>query len=109
MSLTSEALREGWRDNAKCSGEGLTSVYYPGRDVAVYARDATIAKSVCRGLDNKAPCPALKHCLLYAMLTNEEHGIWGGRSRRERNALARKAEASGVELETWIETKVKYG
>ena len=109
MSLSKEALKLDWRDDAKCSNQGLTSMYYPGRDSEVYARDAPRAKAICRGLDNKAPCVALKHCLLYAMLREEEHGIWGGRSRRERNALARKAMKAGIPLETWIETKVRYG
>jgi hypothetical protein len=33
---------------------------------------------------------------------DEQHGIWGGMSHRERNALKRKANKSGKTLEEWV-------
>jgi hypothetical protein len=36
---------------------------------------------------------------------DEQHGIWGGMSHRERNALKRKATKAGKTLKEWIELK----
>jgi hypothetical protein len=36
---------------------------------------------------------------------DEQHGIWGGMSHRERNALKRKAKREGLDLKQWTETK----
>jgi hypothetical protein len=45
-----------------------------------------------------------KQCLLYSEKMNEQHGIWGGMSHRERNALKRKASKVGQTLEEWLDT-----
>jgi hypothetical protein len=34
---------------------------------------------------------------------DEQYGIWGGLSHRERNALKRKAAKHGLTLEEWVE------
>jgi hypothetical protein len=34
---------------------------------------------------------------------DEQHGIWGGLSHRERNALKRKAAKVGLTLKEWVE------
>jgi WhiB family redox-sensing transcriptional regulator len=39
------------------------------------------AREVCRG------CLVRAECLNYALATNEQHGIWGGLSGRERRRL----------------------
>lgn len=46
------------------------------------------AKAVC------ADCPARAACLAFALESNEEHGIWGGMTRREREALMAKGNRS---------------
>jgi hypothetical protein len=46
-----------------------------------------------------------KECLLYAEEMEDTHGIWGGMSHRERNALKRKATRSGMTLKEWVLTK----
>jgi len=33
---------------------------------------------------------------------DEQHGIWGGMSHRERNSLKRKAAKQGMTLEEWV-------
>lgn len=106
MSLARRAQDDiDWRPLAKCRLQALTSIFYPTRDTSVYSRDAPIAKAMCLGKDSKAPCPVRKECLMYAMLNDEEHGIWGGKSRRERNAMVRKAKRFGVPMDVWIETR----
>lgn len=78
-----------WRYQARCKGED-TDIFYPPRDKEQYKIIATQAKSFCFGENKKNPCPARKECLWDAVRREEPHGIWGGLSHRERNALIRK-------------------
>ena len=93
---------ENWRADAKCKGMD-TEMWFPPRDKDLYTDIATQSKAVCLGKDGRPPCSVRLECLLYAHNKNEEYGIWGGLSRRERNALARKAERNGMTLEEWVE------
>lgn len=107
QELEKKALDIGsWVDQAKCKGLD-TKRWYPPRDKDIYKVDAEYAKGVCKGKDGKPPCPVRHKCLLYSFLNEEEHGIWGGLSHRERAALERKAAKKGVELAVWIETQIK--
>lgn len=92
---------ENWREDAKCRGMD-TELWYPPRDKDLYTDIAAKSKAVCLGKDGRPPCPVRNECLLYAHKRDEEYGIWGGLSRRERNALARKAERNGMTLEEWV-------
>lgn len=87
-----------WRYNAKCRGMN-TELWFPPRDKSLYKATADVAKSVCFGTDGAPACPVRVQCLLEADAAGEPHGIWGGLSHRERNALKRKADASGKTLE----------
>jgi len=78
-----------WRYEARCSGQD-TDIWYPPRDKAQYKVIATKAKSFCLGETGKNPCPVKNECLWDAVSRDEPHGIWGGLSHRERNALIRK-------------------
>ena len=78
-----------WRYDARCQGED-TDLFYPPRDKEHYKEIATKAKSFCLGDNKKNPCPVQKECLWDAVRSEEPHGIWGGLSHRERNALIRK-------------------
>jgi WhiB family redox-sensing transcriptional regulator len=78
-----------WRYEARCQGED-TDTFYPPRDKEQYKIIATQAKSFCFGDNRKNPCPVQKQCLWDAVSREEPHGIWGGLSHRERNALIRK-------------------
>ncbi|MEU6769568.1 WhiB family transcriptional regulator [Streptomyces sp. NPDC046853] len=42
------------------------------------------AKAVCSG------CPVRTECLVYALDSRVEHGVWGGLTERERRALLRR-------------------
>jgi len=81
-----------------------TDLWFPPRDKEQYKPIAEISKAVCYGKDGLPECPVRKECLLYAEAMEDTHGIWGGMSHRERNALKRKAEKAGYTLEEWIET-----
>ena len=95
---------EPWRYRAKCRGMN-TNHWYPPRDKSQYKDIADIAKAVCYGKDGLPECPVRKQCLLYAEDMEDTHGIWGGMSHRERNALKRKATRAGLTLKEWVLTK----
>jgi hypothetical protein len=82
-----------------------TDYWFPPRDKKLYKPIADKAKAVCFGKDGKAECPVRIQCLLYAEGNDEQHGIWGGLSHRERNALKRKAAKHGKTLEEWVTEK----
>lgn len=95
---------ESWREKARCSGED-TEIFYPIRDKDTYKTVASQAKAMCFGPSGKTPCPVRKECLWYALEDDEQHGIWGGLSHRERNALVRKWKkkySSSMTLEEYI-------
>ena len=79
------ALRDAgdWVDRAACAGTdhrlffGLTD------------RLVTEARAVCAG------CPVQAECLSYAMDNEEQFGVWGGLTVRERRALRRWERVAG--------------
>jgi WhiB family redox-sensing transcriptional regulator len=86
-----------WHNDAECSGidtrykgEEYTDIFYPPRDKDLYKDIANEGKSYCFGNGETLPCPVRLNCLWEAIRTDEQHGIWGGLSHRERNALVRK-------------------
>jgi WhiB family redox-sensing transcriptional regulator len=79
-----------WRYKARCKGVADTDIFYPPRDKDLYKVIADEAKTYCFGENGKNPCPARLNCLWDAVEREEPHGIWGGMSHRERNALVRK-------------------
>lgn len=114
-----------WRYEAKCatddaypevrvgdihykSGVTNTELFFPPRDKELYAPIANAAKAVCTGKDDKGDCPVRKHCLLYAIEIEEEHGIFGGMSHRERNALLRRWQkiAPDLTIEEYVWTRL---
>lgn len=67
-----------WRDKAACVGTNQ-AVFFP-EDVG----DVNHAKSICK------TCPVREDCLEFALTTNEDHGVWGGTSARERRRMRRR-------------------
>lgn len=92
-----------WRYDAKCMGED-TEGFFPPRDRTKYKAVADQAKAICNGTDGRPPCPVLRECLRYAIDSNEEHGILGGMSHRERNALKRRYTSASMTLDEWIDS-----
>lgn len=95
---------EPWRSLAKCQDHN-PELWFPPRDKDLYKPIADKAKAICYGKDGNKECPVRIDCLLYAEKSNEQHGIWGGMSHRERNALRRKAEKHGLTLEEWVKQR----
>jgi len=71
-----------WYTEAQCAGTSSEIFFPDGRGESVrYAKMVSIAKSIC------AVCPVIASCLQHALETNEPDGVWGGKTRRERQRL----------------------
>lgn len=81
-----------------------TEAFYPPRKRDQYFEYADLAKNFCFGKDRRHPCPVRKECLLWAIDSDEEHGIFGGLSHRERNALVRKAASKEIPIGDYVES-----
>lgn len=69
-----------WRANAACVGLPLEIFFGPSEG----DYDPRQAKAICRG------CPVRRECLDYAVSAEEVallHGVWGGKSHKERVEL----------------------
>ena len=67
-----------WMADGKCR-EYPAEVFFPRDGVGVIK-----AQHIC------AACPVPARCLEYALENHIDHGIWGGRSERERRRLLRE-------------------
>lgn len=82
---TNEPVELGpWVQDAACLGMD-TEEFYPDRDRIAIKR----AKAVCDG------CPVRQACLDYAVASNIEYGVWGGKSAAERRRLRRSQNTAG--------------
>ena len=71
-----------WMPRGACVGAANPDLWYPER-----GQSANPAKRIC------ARCPVREECLEWA-LKNEDYGVWGGLSARERKLLAARSQAS---------------
>lgn len=77
---TAELIQEGdtsWVEFGACKGEDIT-IFFPvrGDNSAVQQ-----AKVICN------TCTVKSECLAYALRTDQEAGVWGGASGRERREM----------------------
>jgi WhiB family redox-sensing transcriptional regulator len=63
--------------------EGLCSQTDPELFFPEKSKHGNQAKLICIG------CPVREKCLSYALKNDERHGVWGGKSERERSKLSR--------------------
>ena len=77
-----------WMATAPCKTSDA-DFYGPSGNTGGSHQWATKAKAVCNGCPHRIPC------LEYAIDNNEDHGIWGGLSVRERRSIARNRRAMG--------------
>ncbi len=83
MDITLDRAARSWRDDARCRGADAM-LFFPVGSTGDAIRATAAAKAVCRS------CTVQEPCLEYAIETNQETGIWGGKSEDERRVL-RKA------------------
>jgi WhiB family transcriptional regulator, redox-sensing transcriptional regulator len=76
-----------WMAQGNCVDE-RPSAFFPSDGVGV-----TVAQRICNS------CPVQEPCLEYALYNRIEHGVWGGRSERERRRILKRRrvpEATGT-------------
>jgi WhiB family transcriptional regulator, redox-sensing transcriptional regulator len=71
-----------WRDQAHCRFSNLNLFFPVGSDGAALEQ-IEAAKAICQR------CRVRDCCLLFALETNQEDGIWGGTTEAERRKLRR--------------------
>jgi WhiB family redox-sensing transcriptional regulator len=73
---------QGWRDQAACR-DVEADLFFPAGSSGAAVCHIKAAKAVCRR------CPAQEACVRFALDTNEEAGVWGGKDEDERRRLRR--------------------
>jgi WhiB family transcriptional regulator, redox-sensing transcriptional regulator len=66
-----------WMAEGKCRNFPA-EMFFPGDGTGVIK-----AQKIC------ATCPVADQCLTYALENHVDHGVWGGKSERERRRLQR--------------------
>ena len=89
MSILATSLALGtadysWRDRALCRDTN-PELFFPVGTTGTALVQMDRARQVCNECDVRA------ECLDYALATNQDSGIWGGLSERERRKLKKRA------------------
>jgi len=71
-------MNTDWMAEGKCR-EVPPAVFFPSDGLGVQS-----AQRIC------ADCPVSETCLEYALVNRIDHGVWGGRSERERRRILRR-------------------
>jgi len=79
-NLTLAAENDEWRHTANCR-DTSPDLFFPVGTTGPALEQIATAKSVC------GTCPSQQPCLEFALLTNQDTGIWGGTSEEERRKL----------------------
>jgi WhiB family redox-sensing transcriptional regulator len=74
--------QDDWRDVAACRDTN-PDLFFPVGTTGPAIEQIEQAKAVCR------ECPAQSACLEFALVTNQDSGVWGGTSEEERRKLRR--------------------
>ena len=82
-SLSLSIERDDWREFSACRDTD-PDLFFPVGTTGPAIEQIENAKAVCRA------CDVQKDCLDYALVTNQDSGIWGGTSEEERRALRRQ-------------------
>jgi WhiB family redox-sensing transcriptional regulator len=71
-------METDWMELGKCK-DLSPSIFFPSDGVGVQE-----AQLIC------AECPVAEACLEYALIERVDHGVWGGKSERERRRILRR-------------------
>ena len=71
-----------WRRSAACRGCDV-ALFFPVGSTGPAVDQIAAAKAVC------GHCPVRADCLDFALVTNQESGVWGGATEEERRRLRR--------------------
>jgi WhiB family redox-sensing transcriptional regulator len=73
-----------WRKDAACRASS-PDLFFPVGTVGAALTEIESAKAVCSG------CAVREACLEFAMVTNQEFGVWGGTSEDERRRMRQES------------------
>ena len=78
---------ESWRQAAACRDVNPV-LFFPNGSTGAAREDIERAKAICSG------CGVRRACLVFAVATNQQFGIWGGCDEDERRAVRRRWRAA---------------
>ncbi|MAG73872.1 hypothetical protein CL620_06145 [archaeon] len=83
----------GWWNDGACKGldSKKKDWFYPDKETGDGKRRANRARDICNS------CPVIAECLHDALVRNEQFGIWGMTSPRQRLDIRRKYKATNME------------
>ena len=90
MALTMPSLElfsHDWRGDAACKSSD-PSLFFPVGTTGAALGQIAAAKQVCMG------CPCREDCLEFALVTNQDSGVWGATSEEERRQIRRRRRAA---------------
>lgn len=73
---------DDWRHGAACR-DSDPDLFFPAGETGLALDQAKAAKAVCQ------QCPVRAECLEFALVSNQEAGVWGGVTEVERRKLRR--------------------
>ena len=73
-----------WMRRGRCKDMD-PAIFFPSDGIGVQ-----VAQRIC------ADCPVAEQCLQYALDERVDHGVWGGKSERERRRILRRRRLSHV-------------
>lgn len=82
--------REEWQEQALCA-QTDPEEFFPEK-----GGPTALAKKIC------GRCPVATECLDFALTHDEQYGIWGGRSPRERGVLLDVIPLDDTTDDTWF-------
>ena len=77
-----------WRQRASCKEVSDPEVFFPVGTTGPALDQVEMAKAICQ------PCIVRRHCLEWALETNQDSGVWGGTSEEERRLMRKQYRAS---------------
>ncbi|RLU79258.1 hypothetical protein CTZ27_37070 [Streptomyces griseocarneus] len=84
----SDAWYEQWSGQAACREED-PELFFPARHDGPGVAQIREAKAICRR------CPVVEDCHAWALSTDQEYGVWGGMSERERRGRRERRKPNG--------------
>ncbi|MED5813214.1 WhiB family transcriptional regulator [Mycolicibacterium sp. 050232] len=82
-----------WQQHGRCRDSGPAMFFSAdGEDRRTRNSRVQRAKQLC------GDCPVLSACRDHAFAAAEQHGIWGGLTPAERNAIIKSSPSSGASL-----------
>jgi WhiB family redox-sensing transcriptional regulator len=88
-------MTQNWRHRAACRTEDPELFFPTATENTPYGQEELAdAKAVCQR------CPVISTCLVWALESGQEFGVWGGLSEGERRALKHKAHKTREEVRT---------